>query len=80
VEDIGLAGPARLARCARRVRNLRAPRQPGGELALAERRSISRRGRIERVFVAYNRANDFVKEDESRPRAGAPAQCADEAH
>jgi len=68
VEDIGLADPRALRVALDACETYERLGSPEGELALAEAAIyLACAAKSNAVFVAYNRANDFVKEDESRP-------------
>ena len=68
VEDIGLADPRALRVALDACETYERLGSPEGELALAEAAIyLACAAKSNAVYVAYNRANDFVKEDESRP-------------
>jgi putative ATPase len=68
VEDIGLADPRALRVALDACETYERLGSPEGELALAEAVIyLASAAKSNAVYVAYNRANDFVKEDESRP-------------
>src|SRR6267378_238656 len=68
VEDVGLADPRALRVALDACETYERLGSPEGELALAEAAIyLALAAKSNAVFVAYNRANDFVKEDESRP-------------
>jgi len=68
VEDIGLADPRALRVALDACETYERLGSPEGELALAEAAIyLACAAKSNAVYVAYNRANDFVKQDESRP-------------
>jgi putative ATPase len=68
VEDIGLADPRALRVALDACETYERLGSPEGELALAEAAIyLACAAKSNAVYVAYNRARDFVKEDESRP-------------
>ena len=68
VEDIGLADPRALRVALDACETYERLGSPEGELALAEAVIyLACAAKSNAVHVAYNRANDFVKQDESRP-------------
>jgi len=68
VEDIGLADPRALRVALDACETYERLGSPEGELALAEAVIyLACAAKSNAVYVAYNRANDFVKQDESRP-------------
>jgi putative ATPase len=68
VEDIGLADPRALRVALDACETYERLGTPEGELALAEAAIyLACAAKSNAVYVAYNRARDFVKEDESRP-------------
>jgi putative ATPase len=68
VEDIGLADPRALRVALDACETYERLGSPEGELALAEAVIyLASAAKSNAVYVAYNRASDFVKEDESRP-------------
>jgi putative ATPase len=68
VEDIGLADPRALRVTLDACETYERLGSPEGELALAEAAIyLACAAKSNAVYVAYNRARDFVKEDESRP-------------
>jgi putative ATPase len=67
VEDIGLADPRALRVALDACETYERLGSPEGELALAEAAIyLACAAKSNAVYVAYNRAHDFVKEDESR--------------
>jgi putative ATPase len=68
VEDIGLSDPRALRVALDACETYERLGSPEGELALAEAAIyLACAAKSNAVYVAYNRARDFVKEDESRP-------------
>jgi putative ATPase len=68
VEDIGLADPRALRIALDACETYERLGSPEGELAIAEAVIyLACAAKSNAVYVAYNRARDFVKEDESRP-------------
>jgi putative ATPase len=68
VEDIGLADPRALRVALDACETYERLGSPEGELALAEAAIyLACAPKSNAVYVAYNRARDFVREDESRP-------------
>jgi len=68
VEDVGLADPRALRIALDACETYERLGSPEGELALAEAAIyLACTAKSNTVYVAYNRARDFVKEDESRP-------------
>jgi len=68
VEDVGLADPRALRVALDACETYERLGSPEGELALAEATIyLACAAKSNAVYVAYNRASDFVKQDESRP-------------
>jgi putative ATPase len=68
VEDIGLADPRALRVALDACETYERLGSPEGELALAEAAIyLACAAKSNAVYVAYNQARDFVREDESRP-------------
>jgi putative ATPase len=68
VEDIGLADPRALRVALDACETYERLGSPEGELALAEAAIyLACAAKSNAVYVAYNRAREFVKEDQSRP-------------
>jgi putative ATPase len=68
VEDVGLADPRALRVALDACETYERLGSPEGELALAEAAIyLACTAKSNAVYVAYNRARDFVREDESRP-------------
>jgi putative ATPase len=68
VEDIGLSDPRALRLALDACETYERLGSPEGELALAEATIyLACAAKSNAVYVAYNRASDFVKHDESRP-------------
>jgi putative ATPase len=68
VEDVGLADPRALRVALDACETYERLGTPEGELALAEAAIyLACAAKSNAVYVAYNQARDFVKEDESRP-------------
>jgi putative ATPase len=68
VEDIGLSDPRALRVALDACETYERLGSPEGELALAEATIyLACAAKSNAVYVAYNRASDFVKHDESRP-------------
>jgi putative ATPase len=68
VEDIGLSDPRALRLALDACETYERLGSPEGELALAEAAIyLACAAKSNAVYVAYNRARDFVEEDESRP-------------
>ena len=68
VEDVGLADPRALRIALDACETYERLGSPEGELALAEAAIyLACTAKSNTMYVAYNRARDFVKEDESRP-------------